>query len=124
MFLGESHSYSVSDSEELDSQKLSKRIKYRRKLFNYLRQWFRREYLSELIQKSYEKSSHEPKVGEMVLIGDDVIKKYTSSGRCVKTPKRLDLFNYQCYRFDTLPEYQTGGGCWENSPALNGSGVE
>ncbi|GFS82204.1 uncharacterized protein TNCV_250451 [Trichonephila clavipes] len=55
---------------------------------------------------------------------NDVIKKYTSCGRCVKTPNRLDLFNYHCYRFDTLPEYQTGGGCCENSPALNGSGVE
>ncbi|GFW72427.1 DUF5641 domain-containing protein [Trichonephila clavipes] len=202
MFLGESHSYSVSDIEEVDSQKLSKRIKYRRKLFNDLRQRFRKQYLSELIQKSNEKSSREPKVGEIVLMGDDnqkrlfwpmariselipgrdgkirtvklktwhgtvlrpvqrvypleihanencvpeevagegesnskkdvnvtiepndVIKKYTSSGRCVKTPNRLDLFNYHCYRFNTLPEYQTGGGCCENSPTLNGSGVE
>ncbi|GFU46434.1 integrase catalytic domain-containing protein [Trichonephila clavipes] len=71
MFLGESHSYSVSDIEEVDSQKLSKRIKYRRKLFNDLRQRFRKEYLSELTQKSNEKSSREPKVGEIVLIGDD-----------------------------------------------------
>ncbi|GFX74675.1 integrase catalytic domain-containing protein [Trichonephila clavipes] len=54
MFLGESHSYSVSDIKEVDSQKLSKRIKYRRKLFNDLRQRFRKEYLSELIQKSNE----------------------------------------------------------------------
>ncbi|GFX11761.1 integrase catalytic domain-containing protein [Trichonephila clavipes] len=71
MILAESHSYSVSDSEEVDSQKLSKRIKYRRKLFNDLRQRFRREYLRELIQKSNEKSLREPKVGETVLIGDD-----------------------------------------------------
>ncbi|GFQ81455.1 hypothetical protein TNCT_331461 [Trichonephila clavata] len=28
---------------------------------------------------------------------NDVIKKHTSSGRCVKTPNRLDLFNYDCY---------------------------
>ncbi|GFW59822.1 integrase catalytic domain-containing protein [Trichonephila clavipes] len=71
MFLGESHSYSVSDIEEVDSQKLSKRIKYRRKLFNDFRQRFRKEYLSELIQNSNEKSSREPKVREIVLIGDD-----------------------------------------------------
>ncbi|GFW30529.1 integrase catalytic domain-containing protein [Trichonephila clavipes] len=75
MFLGESHSYNVSDIEEVDSQKLSKRIKYRRKLFNDLRQRFRKEYLSELIQKSNEKSSREPKVGEIVLIGDVNIKR-------------------------------------------------
>ncbi|GFT48352.1 integrase catalytic domain-containing protein [Trichonephila clavipes] len=72
MFL---HSYSVSDIEELDSQKLSKRIKYRRKLLNDLRQWFRREYLSELIQKSNEKSSRELKVGGIVLIEDDNKKR-------------------------------------------------
>ncbi|GFU60155.1 hypothetical protein TNCV_2525311 [Trichonephila clavipes] len=38
---------------------------------------------------------------------NDVIKKYTSSSSCVKTPNRLDLFNYHCYWFDTLPDYQT-----------------
>ncbi|GFX45561.1 DUF5641 domain-containing protein [Trichonephila clavipes] len=75
MILVESHSYSFSDIEEVDSQKLSKRIKYRRKLFNDLRQRFRREYLSELIKKSKEKSSHEPKVGEIVLIGNDNKKR-------------------------------------------------
>ncbi|GFY52344.1 DUF5641 domain-containing protein [Trichonephila inaurata madagascariensis] len=171
MLLGESHSYSDSDTEELDSKKISKRIKDRRKLFNDLKRRLRREYLNELIQKSNEKSSREPKVGEIVLIGDDnkkrlfwsmaniielipgrdgkictvklktkhetvlrpvqrvytleiraiencvtqevagegesnskkgvnvtitpndVIKKYTSSSRCVKTSNRLDLFN-------------------------------
>ncbi|GFQ95538.1 DUF5641 domain-containing protein [Trichonephila clavata] len=75
MFLGESHSYSVPDIDELDSQKLAKRIKYRRKLFNDLRQRFRREYLSELIQKSNEKLSRAPEVGEIVLIGDDNKKR-------------------------------------------------
>ncbi|GFW62538.1 integrase catalytic domain-containing protein [Trichonephila clavipes] len=75
MFLGESHSYSVSDIEEVDSQKLSKRIKYQRKLFNDFRQRFRREYLSEVIQKSSEKSWCGPKVGEIVLIGDDDKKR-------------------------------------------------
>ncbi|GFU00536.1 HTH_Tnp_Tc3_2 domain-containing protein [Trichonephila clavipes] len=75
LFLGESNSYSVSDIEEVDSQKLSKRIKYRRKLFNDLRQRFRKEYLSELIQESNENSSREPKVREIVLIGDDNKKR-------------------------------------------------
>ncbi|GFS55676.1 uncharacterized protein TNCV_131851 [Trichonephila clavipes] len=75
MFPGESHPYSVSDIEEVDSQKLSKRIKYRRKLFNDLRQRFRKEYLSDLIQKFNEKSSREPKVGEIVLIGEDNKKR-------------------------------------------------
>ncbi|GFY63696.1 uncharacterized protein TNIN_50721 [Trichonephila inaurata madagascariensis] len=55
---------------------------------------------------------------------NDVIKKYTSSSRCGKTPNRLDLFNYHYYRFDTIPEYQTGRKCCENSRALNDPGVE
>ncbi|GFT83607.1 DUF5641 domain-containing protein, partial [Nephila pilipes] len=35
---------------------------------------------------------------ENVLNTNDVlVKKYTSSGRLVKEPKRLDLLNYDCY---------------------------
>ncbi|GFU29513.1 DUF5641 domain-containing protein [Nephila pilipes] len=46
---------------------------------------------------------------ENVLNTNDVIvKKYTSSGRLVKEPKRLDLLNYDCYRFETLPKSQRG----------------
>ncbi|GFQ88037.1 DUF5641 domain-containing protein [Trichonephila clavata] len=48
---------------------------------------------------------------ENVLNTNDVIvKKYTSSGRLVKEPKRLDLLNYKCYRFETLPKSQR----WEH----------
>ncbi|GFU77803.1 uncharacterized protein TNCV_1138111 [Trichonephila clavipes] len=71
-----------------------------------------------------EGESNSQKDVNVTIAPNDVIKKYTSSGRCVKTPNKLDLFNHHCYRFDTLPEYQTGGGCCENSPALNGSEVE
>ncbi|GFT67839.1 DUF5641 domain-containing protein [Nephila pilipes] len=42
-------------------------------------------------------------------INDVIVKKYTSSGRLVKEPKRLDLLNYDCYRFETLPKSQRGG---------------
>ncbi|GBN80687.1 hypothetical protein AVEN_98459-1 [Araneus ventricosus] len=41
---------------------------------------------------------------------DDVImRKYTSSGRYVKAPKRLDLLNNVCYVLETLSESQWGG---------------
>ncbi|GFQ96450.1 DUF5641 domain-containing protein [Trichonephila clavata] len=44
---------------------------------------------------------------ENVLNTNDVIvKKYTFSGRLVKEPKRLDILNYKCYRFETLPKSQ------------------
>ncbi|GFV82978.1 DUF5641 domain-containing protein [Trichonephila clavipes] len=78
-------------------------------------------YVTEEVTGEGESNS---KKGVNVTIASNDVIKYTSSGRCVKTPNRLDLYNYHCYRFDTLPEYQTGGGCCGNSPALNGSGVE
>ncbi|GFQ72972.1 DUF5641 domain-containing protein [Trichonephila clavata] len=41
---------------------------------------------------------------ESVLNTNDVIvKKYTSSGRLVKEPKRPDLLNYKCYRIAPFP---------------------
>ncbi|GFX69523.1 DUF5641 domain-containing protein [Trichonephila clavipes] len=52
-----------------------------------------------------EGESNSKKGVNVTIAPNDVIKKYTSSDRCVKTPNRLDLFNF---RFDTLPEYQTG----------------
>ncbi|GFR16113.1 DUF5641 domain-containing protein [Trichonephila clavata] len=159
-------------------------MKFRIKLLSNLRQRFRKEYLGELIQKQNDKRVREPRVGEMVLIGndnkkrlswpiakiielipgqdeeirtvwlktqhgtvihpvqrifplevqaiasnakelkeesnsvkctkpehvlntnDEIVKKYTSSGRLVKEPKILDLLNYKCYRFETLPKSQ------------------
>ncbi|GFT38726.1 DUF5641 domain-containing protein [Nephila pilipes] len=166
---------STTDIDELNSRDFRKRMKYRIKLLSDLRQRFRKEYLSELIQKQNDNPVREPRVGEVVLIGDDnkkrlfwpiakiielipgrdgeirtvrlktqhgsvirpvqrifpleiqaianndkelkgesisvkcakpenvlntndvIVKKYTSSGRLVKEPKRLDLLNYDCY---------------------------
>ncbi|GFU22779.1 integrase catalytic domain-containing protein [Trichonephila clavipes] len=168
MFLISNKNSNIEDIEELNSNSLNKRIKYRSKLLKDLRQRFRNEYLSQLIQKHNEKESRDPQIGEVVLVGDDnkkrlfwalakiielipgrdgkirtvrlktqdgkmlrpiqrmypleirsnenlqrgmeesiptvsetlspdevIFKKYTSSRRCVKKPKRLDLFNMQ-----------------------------
>ncbi|GBM44295.1 hypothetical protein AVEN_23347-1 [Araneus ventricosus] len=44
-----------------------------------------------------------------LLPADDVImRKYTSSGRYVKAPKRLDLLNNVCYVLETFSESQGG----------------
>ncbi|XP_035216658.1 uncharacterized protein LOC118190078 [Stegodyphus dumicola] len=37
------------------------------------------------------------------------MQQYSSSGRLVKTPKRLDLLNNVCYELETQPESQGGG---------------
>ncbi|GFW52366.1 integrase catalytic domain-containing protein [Trichonephila clavipes] len=186
MFLIENRCSDTTDIDELNSRDLRKRMKYRIKLLSDLRQRFRKEYLSELIQKQNDNRVREPRIGEMVLIGNDnkkrlswpiakiielipgrdgeirtvrlktehgtvirpvqrifplevqaiansdkelkeetisvkstkpekvlntndaIVNKYTSSGRLVKEPKRLDLLNYNCYRFETLPKSQRG----------------
>ncbi|GFT28235.1 integrase catalytic domain-containing protein [Nephila pilipes] len=190
MFLRENHCSRVIDLDEIDSQKLSKRMKYRNKLFNELRKRFRKEYLGELVQRYNERPSRELRINEIVLIEDDntkrlfwplarmielipgrdrkirtvrlktqngtvlrpvqrifpleiqssetcvtedkavgeesglvrtsdvktsdvILKRFTSSGKCIKTTKRLYLFNYDCCEFETLPKSQGGGGSYE-----------
>ncbi|GFW28507.1 DUF5641 domain-containing protein [Trichonephila clavipes] len=54
---------------------LRKRMKYRIKLLSDLRQRFRKEYLSELIQKQNDNRVREPRIGEMLLIGNDNKKR-------------------------------------------------
>ncbi|GFS60804.1 integrase catalytic domain-containing protein [Nephila pilipes] len=75
MFLRENHCSRVIDIDEIDSQKLSKRMKYRNKPFNELRKRFRKEYLGELVQRYNERPSRELRINEIVLIGDDNTKR-------------------------------------------------
>ncbi|GFQ64862.1 DUF5641 domain-containing protein [Trichonephila clavata] len=52
-------------------------MKFRIKLLSNLRQRFRKEYLGELIQKQNGYQVREPRVVEMVLIGDDNKKRFS-----------------------------------------------
>ncbi|GFS92154.1 DUF5641 domain-containing protein [Trichonephila clavipes] len=72
----------------------------------------------ELKEESISVKSTKPQ--KVLNTNDEIVKKYTSSGRLVKEPKytssgrlvkepkRLDLLNYNCYRFETLPKSQRG----------------
>ncbi|GFW19086.1 DUF5641 domain-containing protein [Trichonephila clavipes] len=60
----------------------------------------------ELKEESISVKSTKPE--KVLNINDAIVKKYTSSGRLVKEPKRLHLLNYNCYRFETLPKSQRG----------------
>ncbi|GFV47578.1 integrase catalytic domain-containing protein [Trichonephila clavipes] len=71
MFLISNKNSNIEDIEELNSNSLNKRIKYQSKLLKDLRQRFRNEYLSQLIQKHNEKESRDPQIREVVLVGDD-----------------------------------------------------
>ncbi|GFX28542.1 integrase catalytic domain-containing protein [Trichonephila clavipes] len=75
MFLISNKNSNIEDIEELNSNSLNKRIKYRSKLLKDLRQRFTNEYLSQLIQKHNEKESRDPQIGEVVLVGDDNKKR-------------------------------------------------
>ncbi|GFT60819.1 DUF5641 domain-containing protein [Trichonephila clavipes] len=60
----------------------------------------------ELKEESVSVKSTKPQ--KVLNPNDAIIKNYTSSGKLVKEPKRLDLLNYNCYRFETLPKSQRG----------------
>ncbi|GFY43529.1 integrase catalytic domain-containing protein [Trichonephila inaurata madagascariensis] len=74
MFSIENRCSDTTDIDELNSRDLRKRMKYRIKLLRDLRQRFRKEYLGELIQKQNDNQVREPRIGEMVLIGNDNLK--------------------------------------------------
>ncbi|GFT91726.1 integrase catalytic domain-containing protein [Trichonephila clavipes] len=151
MFLIENRCSDTTDIDELNSRDLRKRMKYRIKLLSDLRQRFRKEYLTKIIElipgrdgeirtvrlktqhgtvirpvqrifplevqaiansdkelKEESISVKSTKPEKVLNTNDAIVKKYTSSGRLVKEPKRLDLLNYNCYRFETLPKSQRG----------------
>ncbi|GBM66213.1 hypothetical protein AVEN_27902-1, partial [Araneus ventricosus] len=189
MFLIENRCSDVTDFEAIDQGHFQKRIRFRSKLLNDLKQRFRREYLGQLVQRKKDKNYvREPRLGEIVLVGDDttrkrllcplakiielipgkggkertvrvktqkecmvrpiqrlfpleiqssdpqinmesgggrdssvsnpnlktdtssdaIVRKYTRSGRCIKTPEILDLLNCVSYRFEYLIDPQRG----------------
>ncbi|GBN46692.1 hypothetical protein AVEN_40252-1 [Araneus ventricosus] len=52
-----------------------------------------------------------PNSVEILSPSEVMLKKCTSSGRCVKTPRRLDLLNQICYELSLFTKTQRWGGC-------------
>ncbi|GFY37265.1 integrase catalytic domain-containing protein [Trichonephila inaurata madagascariensis] len=76
MFLVENRNLDVPDIDYRDTVNLHKRVRYRRKLLNDLRHRFRKEYLGLLIQNKNKKGPlSELRLGEIVLIGEDIKKR-------------------------------------------------
>ncbi|GFT44317.1 putative RNA-directed DNA polymerase from transposon X-element [Trichonephila clavipes] len=76
MFLVENRNLDVPDINYRDTVNLRKRVRYRQKLLNDLRHRFRKEYLGLLIQNKNKKGPlSEVRLGEIVLIGDDIKKR-------------------------------------------------
>lgn len=66
--------------------------------------------------REYERTGkEESKKGsdKKITLQDVVLKKYISTGRCVKSSKRQDLFNCDCYKFNTLLQPQNKVGLCE-----------
>ncbi|GFY07953.1 transposable element Tcb2 transposase [Trichonephila clavipes] len=76
MFLVKNRNLDVPDIDYRDTVNLRKRVRYRQKLLNDLRHRFRKEYLGLLIQNKNKKGPlSEVRLGEIVLIGDDIKKR-------------------------------------------------
>ncbi|GFS54436.1 putative RNA-directed DNA polymerase from transposon X-element [Trichonephila clavipes] len=76
MFLVENRNLDVPDIDYRDTVNLRKRVRYQQKLLNDLRHRFRKEYLGLLIQNKNKKGPlSEVRLGEIVLIGDDIKKR-------------------------------------------------
>ncbi|GFW21449.1 putative RNA-directed DNA polymerase from transposon X-element [Trichonephila clavipes] len=76
MFLVENRNLDVPDIDYRDTVNLRKRVRYRQKLLNDLRHRFQKEYLGLLIQNKNKKGPlSEVRLGEIVLIGDDIKKR-------------------------------------------------
>ncbi|GFY63423.1 m7GpppN-mRNA hydrolase [Trichonephila inaurata madagascariensis] len=75
MFLVENRNLDVPVIDYRATVNLRKRVRYRQKLLNDLRHRFRKEYLGLLIQNKNKKGPlSELRLGEIVLIGDDIKK--------------------------------------------------
>ncbi|GFU99656.1 putative RNA-directed DNA polymerase from transposon X-element [Trichonephila clavipes] len=76
MFLVENRNLDVPDIDYRDTVNLCKMVRYRQKLLNDLRHRFRKEYLGLLIQNKNKKGPlSEVRLGEIILIGDDIKKR-------------------------------------------------
>lgn len=76
MFLLDNANLSAVDVDEIEARHCRMRVKYRARVMEDLRRRFRREYLSQLIQKKESnKNAFSVKRGDVVIIGDDLRKR-------------------------------------------------
>lgn len=75
MFLQDVTTTDLPEMEVLNSQGLQKKYKEMMKLREALRERFRKEYLSQLVQRGSTKKCEEFKVGDVVLVGSDNQKR-------------------------------------------------
>lgn len=86
IFLQEIREFGVPDCDMLDRIKLNKKFRHRQKILDDLRKRFRIEYLGQLLIKNRKKETRRVKIGDIVLIGDDIHRRIDwPLGRVVDT---------------------------------------
>ncbi|KAF2886303.1 hypothetical protein ILUMI_19870 [Ignelater luminosus] len=75
MFLQDIGSSDVTDIDKVDTSTFNKRQRYQARLKADLRSTFRKEYLSLLVQRANEGVRLEPKLGDIVILGNDNSKR-------------------------------------------------
>ncbi|KAF8785753.1 hypothetical protein HNY73_011259 [Argiope bruennichi] len=76
MFLCDNPTSETRDLDVLDCNHLRKRLRFRAKMIQVLRERFRKEYLGQLVQRHRQHpQSSNIQIGDIVLIGDDVKKR-------------------------------------------------
>ncbi|GFW53297.1 integrase catalytic domain-containing protein [Trichonephila clavipes] len=74
MFIKETRAVGVPDLDNLDKLNISKRFQYQQALRDNLRNRFRDEYLSMLIQRPNRSEARHVKLGDIVIVGIDIKK--------------------------------------------------
>lgn len=75
MFLQDIQEYGVPDCDMLYRAKLNTKLKHRQKVFEDIRKRFRTEYLGQLLLKNGKKETRKTKIGDIVLIGDNMHRR-------------------------------------------------
>ncbi|XP_015118391.1 uncharacterized protein LOC107042035 [Diachasma alloeum] len=76
MFLRDLRLHGVADLDQVDAQALTRRLRYRQRLKDELRERFRVEYLGQLARRSFEKGLNGSlKEGDLVFVGSDNTKR-------------------------------------------------
>ncbi|KAF8785326.1 hypothetical protein HNY73_010883 [Argiope bruennichi] len=76
MLLCDNPTSEITDLDVLDGNHLRKRLRFRAKMIQVLRERFRKEYLGQLVQRHRQHpQSSNIRIGDTALIGDDVKKR-------------------------------------------------
>ncbi|KAF8790399.1 hypothetical protein HNY73_005423 [Argiope bruennichi] len=85
MFLCNNKSSETTDLDVLDGNRLRKRLRFRAKMIQVLREQFRKEYLGQLVQRHRQHpQSSNIHTGDIVLIDDDVKKRQWPLARVIE----------------------------------------